>query len=444
MMEITIDAKDMLSLQGELLGGDVECCAILFASQTTRPDGLTRLLVRRIENPSPQDYLSQQMDGAVLQPTFVANVTKRARRERLSLVFVHSHPGLSPPQFSPVDDGGERELAGFLAHRHPENRHAALVISKGGLRARELGKFLEVRIISLGEYRVVHFEPDQSTAEVGDVFDRQVRAFGAVGQRSLAQLRVAIVGLGGTGSIVAQQLLHLGVRKFICVDPDIIETTNLNRVVGALPSDVGKPKVDMAARYIQEFAPDASISRVNGDIMRTRIARELFDADIIFGCTDSHGSRAVLQQVAYQYFIPCIDLGTTITAASGVVSGIFGRVQLLAPGFACLTCSDLLHPDEVRRDMMTAFERKLDPYIQGEREPAPAVISINGTIASLAMTMFMAYVTGIPSKARYLIYNGMTSTLRSARSGMKSDCYICSRSGALARADAQPLFARLD
>jgi molybdopterin/thiamine biosynthesis adenylyltransferase len=444
MMEITIDAKDLLSLQGELLGGDVEHCAVLFASQITRPDGLTRLLVHKIENPYPRDYLSQQPDGAVLQPSFVAGVTKRARRERRSLIFVHSHPGPAAPHFSPVDDEGERQLAGFLAHRHPENRHAALVLSKGGLRARELGKFSEVRVLSLGDYRVVRFEPDQSAAEVGEVFDRQVRAFGAVGQRRLAQLRVAIVGLGGTGSIVAQQLLHLGVRTFICVDPDVIESTNLNRVVGALPGDVGKPKVDVAARHIHAFAPEASVARVQGDIIRTRVARELLDADVIFACTDSHGSRAVLQQVAYQYFIPCIDLGTTITSASGVVSGIFGRVQLLAPGFACLTCSDLLHPDEVRRDMMTAFERKSDPYIQGEREPAPAVISINGTIASLAMTMFLAYVTGIPSKARYLIYNAMNSTLRSARSAAKSDCYICARSGAFAKGDAQPLFARLD
>jgi molybdopterin/thiamine biosynthesis adenylyltransferase len=207
---------------------------------------------------------------------------------------------------------------------------------------------------------------------------------------------------------------------------------------------VGNPKVDVAARQIHAFARDACIARVHGDIIRTRVARELLDADAIFACTDSHGSRAVLQQVAYQYFIPCIDLGTTITSAGGVVSGIFGRVQLLAPGFACLSCSDLLQPDEVRRDMMTAFERKSDPYIRGEREPAPAVISINGTIASLAMTMFLAYVIGIPSKARYLIYNAMNSTLRSARSAAKSDCYICSRFGAFAKGDAQPLFARLD
>jgi molybdopterin-synthase adenylyltransferase len=49
-----------------------------------------------------------------------------------------------------------------------------------------------------------------------------------------------------TGSIVAQQLVHLGVRDFILVNPDILDVTNLNRVAGATPDDVGKPKVEIA------------------------------------------------------------------------------------------------------------------------------------------------------------------------------------------------------
>lgn len=444
MIELTIKAADLAALQRVLFGDGVEHCAILYASQTTRSDGSIRLLVRELQVPAVDDYVSQNMSHAVLRPDFVARITKRARREKLSLVFVHSHPGSSAPHFSIVDDEGERQLAGFLGHRHPDNLHAALVVSEGGFRARQLGTHTEVRVVSLGEYRTILFDPEQASADVSDLFDRQVRAFGAAGQRVLEQVCVAIVGLGGTGSLLAQQLVHLGIRKFILIDPDVIESTNLNRVVGALPADIGSPKVDVAARYIEAFAPHATVTRVNGDITRARTARALLDADLVFGCTDSHGSRAVLQQVSYQYLIPCIDMGVTITTAQGTVSGIFGRVQLLSPGYACFTCSGLLHPDEVRRDMMTAFERKLDPYLQGVREPAPAVISLNGTVASLALTMFMAYVTGIPSQGRYLVYNARTSTLRSVRSEPKDDCYICSLSGSFARGDSRPLYARQD
>ena len=110
-------------------------------------------------------------------------------------------------------------------------------------------------------------------------FDRQVRALGSAGQKYLESLTVAIVGLGGTGSIAAEQLAHLGVRKFILVDPDRIEMTNLNRVVGARVSDVGRFKTDVAADMIARITSDAVCKRdrrgcdTNGDCSRTAGSR---------------------------------------------------------------------------------------------------------------------------------------------------------------------------
>src|SRR5438132_32011 len=64
-------------------------------------------------------------------------------------------------------------------------------------------------------------------------FDRQVRAPGPTGQARLRALRVAIVGLGGTGSQVVQQLAHLGVRSFVLIEDDRVEESNLPRLAGA-------------------------------------------------------------------------------------------------------------------------------------------------------------------------------------------------------------------
>lgn len=444
MIEITLSDLDATALEKALLGDVSEQCAILYASETRRTDGLVRLLVREIETPSREDYIARGEYEAVLGPHYVARVTKRAMREGLSMTFAHSHPGSSIPQFSSADDEGEEHLARFLNWRHPTNIHAALVLSRGGLRARRLGTRMEARVISLGERRSVLFDPTETTETVWGQFDRQVRAFGLAGQRAIERLRVAIVGLGGTGSIIAQQLVHLGVHDFILIDPDVVEESNLNRVVGSTAADVTRSKVDLAAGSIRRVTPSARITSVRDDVTRSRTARTLTEADFIFGCTDSHGSRVVLQQVSYQYLIPCIDMGSTITASAGTLTGIFGRVQLLAPGLACLNCSGLLDSEEVRRDMMSPFERQLDPYIAGEHVPAPAVISINGTVSSLAITMFMAIVTGIPSRARYLVYNALNSTLRNVRATRADNCYICSRSGSVARADSVSLYARDD
>lgn len=444
MMEITFGDKDWTRLRKALTAGEVERCAVVYAQAITRSDALVRLLVREIEFAEDSDYARQQVDGAVLHPELVARVTKRARREGLSLIFAHSHPGTCPPHFSPIDDCGERELAEFLKLRHFEAPHAAVVVSAGGARARVLGGGTPVRIVSLGEERAVVFDPAVPKVASSEAFDRQVRAFGAQGQHAIGELTVGIVGLGGTGSIIAQQLAHLGVRKFVLIDPDVLERTNLNRVVSATELDIGISKVEVAQRHICSLAPNATVHAVAGDLIHARTARELIATDVIFGCTDSHGSRAVLQQVAYQYLIPCIDLGSTIITKAGTVTGIFGRVQLLSPGTACLTCSGLLNPEEVRRDMMNAFERRLDPYIQGLSEPAPAVISLNGTVSSLAVTMFMALVTGLPSRPRYLLYNAISGSLRAVKAAAQENCYICSRKGTYARGNSQVLYARQD
>lgn len=444
MIEVVLGTDDVAALRAQLIGGQDEACAILYTSQTSRADQTIRLLVREVEFPASADYAHRSAYGAELRPEFVARVTKRGRRDAYGLVFVHSHFGSEAPAFSPVDSRGEADLAAFLAHRHPQLIHAAVVISEGGVRARQLGTDEPIRVVGVGPVREIIFDTAPADQSLSEVFDRQARAFGIVGQQTLQRLRVAVVGLGGTGSLIAQQLAHLGVRHFILIDPDILESTNLNRVVNARPEDVGQPKVEVAARYIQSFAQDASVFRMQGDVIRAKVAHELVNADFIFGCTDSHGSRAVLQQISYQYLIPCIDMGNTIVVADGRVAYVYGRVQLLAPGLACFTCSGLLDPNQVRRDMMTAFERQADPYLQGAHEPAPAVISLNGTVASLAVTMLLAVVTGIPMPARHLLYNALTATLRTVRAQPQADCYICSRSGAFARGDAWPLMARQD
>jgi len=444
MIELVLAAGDLDAVRNDLTGGQVEGCAVLYASQVLRADGTARLLVREIQFPSPIDYTRRGPLEAELSPEFVARATKRARREGLALVFVHSHPGDEAPIFSFVDDCGEERLAAFFAHRYPERAHAAVVVSAGGMRARRLGTKEEIRVVVIGKHREVLFDALHGPATASEVFDRQVRAFGAVGQQSLQKLRIAIVGLGGTGSVVAQQLVHLGVRDFILVDPDVLEPTNLNRVANATTDDIGIPKVEIAARYINKIANDAKVVCVKDDVIRARTAAELFNADLIFGCTDSHGSRAILQQVSYQYMIPCIDMGMTIIAKNGRVTYVYGRVQLLAPGHACFACDGLLDAGEVRRDMMTAFERQTDPYIQGEREPAPSVISLNSTVASLAVTMFLSVVTGIPMHGRHLLYNAARSILRTVQAEPKSNCYICSRTGSFGRGDSWPLLGRQD
>ena len=443
MIDIVLTAEHA-SLLRSLSGGAEETCAVFFASEARARGERVRLLVREMWTPEETDYTRRGALEAELTPAFVSRAAKHAKREHLSLVFAHSHPGSTPPSFSGVDDDGERRLAAFLAHRLPEqSAHGALVVSSGGLSARALGSATPARVVSVGSVMEVVFDHGE-VAQADERHDRQIRAFGRAGQAKIQGVSVAIVGLGGTGSLVAQQLAHLGVRDFILVDPDVVESSNLNRLANAGPADVGAPKVSVAEQYLRRVSPDATVESVQGDIIRAAVAHRLTAADVIFGCTDSHGSRAVLQQIAYQYLIPTIDMGTTIAVRESRITHVYGRVQLLAPGLACFTCGRLLDGNQVRRDMMTAFERKADPYISGAHEPAPSVISLNGTVASLAVTMFLSVVAGVPGAGRHLLYNALASSVRSVRGAPEPRCFVCSSVGALGRGDSWPLNARQD
>jgi molybdopterin/thiamine biosynthesis adenylyltransferase/proteasome lid subunit RPN8/RPN11 len=444
MTDLRLQDFDASQIIGELVGHDTERCAVVFASHVAVAEGIDRLIANRIEFPGEDRYSSRSLVSAELTPDYVAHVGKTAARAGLSVVFVHSHPGAAPPEFSHTDDMGEARLEKFLSVRAPDAMHGAVVVSAGGWRARLLGTKTPMRVISVGPQVEVLTDSERASESPSLKFDRQVRALGAMGQKRLESLTVAIVGLGGTGSIAAEQLAHLGLRKFVLVDPDRLETTNLNRVVGAHVGDVGRPKVDVASDMIGRIAPRAIVHRVVGDITRTPFARELRGADFIFSCTDSHGSRAVIQQIAYQYLIPCIDMGSVITAGGSYIEGIHGRVQALAPGLSCFTCCNLLDAEEVRRDMMNADERQRDTYIQGAHEPAPAVISINGTITSIAITMFLAMTVGLPSSGRHILYDARIPSLRAVSFTQNPNCYICSAKGVLARGDSQPLFTRDD
>lgn len=83
--------------------------------------------------------------------------------------------------------------------------------------------------------------------------------------------------------------------------------------------------------------------------------------------------------------------------------------------------------------MLTPEQRAADPYVIGEHVPQPAVVSLNGTVASLAVTMFLGAVTPVPARARFQLYDGIRGTVRPTTAAARPDCVVCSGHGALAK-----------
>ena len=441
MSRLVLSAELLSTLRAELLKHKEETCAILFGRSIVVSGNLARIVVRKSKHPHSDEYAFRTSMCAQLRPEFVAEVTQQARRNNESVIFVHTHP-FSSRDFSEIDDKGEVALEAFLRQRIPDAVHASLLLTPQISIARELGQHRPLRVIGVGD--TITWGEAVDVIDAGERYERQIRAFGVTGQRILSSLRIGIVGLGGTGTIILQELVHLGVNNFLLLDPDTVEATNLNRLIGATLADVGRSKVKVAKEWAMRINPNVNIEAREESVLKSSVTRSLTATDFIFSCTDSHGSRAVLNQFAYQYLIPMIDMGVVIATQQRHITHIAGRTQMLAPGLACMVCGNLLDSEQVRRDLLTDFERKADPYIIDQPEPAPAVISLNATMASLAITMFLNSALDIPGSSRFLNYNAITGACRPAFCVPHPSCIVCSLRGALARSDEWPLPGRQD
>lgn len=447
MISLVFPAPNLRDLRKTLPHERLESAAILLCAPVRLEAESWRLLVKEI-HVAPETAYEERTDvSARLHASFGLPIEKKAHQLNWSLVYCHTHP-FQPgrPRFSPVDDKAEGPLAQYASFRSPNVPHIALLFGVEQVVARRLGGGEDVAVLEVGASLERVFDPGFDDIVLEETSDRQVRAFGPEGQRRIQRMRVGIVGLGGTGSLVAQQLAHLGTRDFILVDHDTIETTNLNRVVGAVPSDTNHTtKTVVAERMIRAVQPYARIQAFQQDVLDPGVGRSLAGADLIFCCTDSQASRHLLNQLSYQYLVPVIDLGVAIHAPEGQDVQIAGHVKMMAPGLPCLWCIRHLDPKQVRGEFLNRAHQAADPYfVSGRGVAQPAVISLNGTVASLAMTMYLAAVAGVPVPARHLIYDGNRSRVNAVQADSDPECNFCSPQSTAGYGDTYPLPERRD
>lgn len=434
------------ALEAEMLPSAAETCALLWGSFSATGQSTGRFVARELEHIPENAYAIRSPVRAQLNAEFIGHVCNEARRRRESVVFVHSHPDFDPI-FSAVDDAGERELAALFEQRTPNLRHAALIYSKFGCAARLLGTQVELEVMVIGrtlqsKHPAAGCAFDQQmpafTGDLVDRYERQTRAFGAAGQTMLRRLDVGIVGAGGTGSVVASQLAYLGVRSLAIIDNDTVEASNLNRLVGATSGSVGRSKVDTVGGFLNELRPDLELRMVCDKFPSQQTVRTLLNCDVVFCCTDSEGSRHVLNEIAYQYLLPVIDLGTEIDARR-TPTVLQVRAQTLSFGLPCHTCTNFLDGDRVRWDLQPEAVRKADPYFRGGGEPAPSVISLNSAAASFAVNILISLATGSPSP-RAIKGDMATGLFRAFTADIDPRCVSCSpHRGRLARGSSVPI-----
>ncbi|MFK0191943.1 HesA/MoeB/ThiF family protein [Kitasatospora sp. NPDC090308] len=457
------------------------------------PNGV-RLTVRELLLAGPADL--ERRTPVAVAPTaeFVAAALSRCREEGWSLIEAHSHPFSHGPgtTFSGIDRASDRAKMPPVADLLPANaRHATMVLGHGSLDAhhydRATASIRPVRrilVVGAGDgrppltritpsgalrpqgpptpaeppgrtrrrpWRSRHAYPDAPEAPAVPAedsrHDRQLPLLGPETQRLLARTTVAIVGLGGLGSFTALECAHLGFGRLVLVDPDTVERSNLNRLLGATEADVGRPKVEVYADLLRAVAPDSTVEAVHDQILSDRALGPVRTADLLLGCVDSDGARLVLNQLAVQYVLPYLDAGsgTRIDAAHRVTHA-GGQVQAVLPGLGCLECQGAINARRAAFDLAPPEVRTREiAHGYGTREPAPSVVFLNGVVASLLVARAVQLLSGaLPAPGgdalpALTLYDLLAPSLTPVTATAAPTCPTCGPGGVTALADLSPL-----
>jgi hypothetical protein len=409
----------------------------------------------------------------MLKAEFVRNCIRQCRDERLIYLSIHNHSGTHSVAFSKDDfDSHERGYPALLdiADDLPVG---ALVFAQSAV-AGDIwlpnGKRVELLSASVvGRRRTTIFpvprpRPSAATAN----YDRQVRLFGDAGQDILAGTCVGIIGLGGVGSLLAEYLAHLGVGRFVLIDPDRIEVSNLPRVVGATGFDArawftagGWPeaisrffantatrKVKIARRLIRRVNRAADVEIHATDMLDPAAAQGLLDCDYLFLAADSMRARLLFNAIVHQYLIPGVQIGTKVTVdvPTGQLTSVHSIIRPVTPDLGCLWCNQVINPAKLQSEGQTAGERKAQRYIDDDEVPAPSVMTLNAIGASQAANDFLFYSTGLTesdASGGYLRFEPRTREAKRDNPRKSTHCTECGHENIKSRVARGALGPRL-
>lgn len=185
----------------------------------------------------------------------------------------------------------------------------------------------------------------------------------------------------------------------LVVDPETIESKNLNRIINSRKRHAiaATAKVTALAKAVRATGLVKKIIPLHGPCYTPEVIQRLAACDVLFGCMDSPDGRDFLNRIATFYCLPYFDLGVHLKAdGCGGVETVCGSVHYVIPGGSSLLSRGVysakdLSDASLRRSHPEQFERQLrEGYVKGAKVDSPAVVSVNGLCATLAINNLLA------------------------------------------------------
>ncbi|MBW4619396.1 MAG: ThiF family adenylyltransferase [Cyanosarcina radialis HA8281-LM2] len=398
-----------------------------------------RYLPRAWVVPTPDCYERQSASGLVLKQEFhLYLLNAYLRSPGLHVVHIHTHAHPTPALFSDVDDRYESEYARFLSSHFPKKPRLISGVFDASFQQSQW-RLWDRKGLSYAPVNFSHtwFQSAATREAIASpelMFARQ-KIFGTAFQKQLGQLSVALIGCGGIGSIFAELLGRLGVKNWVLIDPDRLETVNLNRLLAATPNMVEQQwyKVEYVKYLLKRIYPTgSSVTAVPAALSSSTVPGEIAACDLIVVATDNHYSRQIAQELAVKYMRPLICLGTHIDVKADGQPRMYCRVTVppLGGGW-CLMCGNIINLQRAALESASSDLQQIAGsagYLEAIDDPA--VFWLNSICASTAVGIVHGLVSGFLQLDSGIdrIYDFPASTWHQTAPEYLAtpDCYFCS------------------
>jgi molybdopterin-synthase adenylyltransferase len=205
-----------------------------------------------------------------------------------------------------------------------------------------------------------------------DFYSRQVilKELGEKGQKKLCNAKVAVVGVGGLGTVSSLYLALAGVGYLRLIDQDVLELKNLHRQILYTTDDLDYPKVEAGAKRLEKLNPLIKAEAIAENIHASNVERLLKGVDVVIDGLDNMGTRYLVNRT-------CVKMG--IPYVFGAAIGMEGNLSVFAPPQTpCLEC---VLPNLSDNQLMTCDTRGVigaSPGIIGAMQAFEAIQLITG------------------------------------------------------------------
>ena len=452
MNTVRMTSKQFEQLHDYLLEDEQnEAAAFLIAGFFKNDHGI-HFTIRDIIIPEEKDYNFRSGYHLEVSPIFFNKAISKAERDGITVMQCHSHPFSKDELWYSQSDYVGESISSKTIYDCLNGKPMGsllfgqdMVIGRAWITPNKKPEPIDqLRIVDRHmQFRPISTRYNSQKNIDSEMYDRQIRAFGVKGQELLSNLIIGIVGAGGTGSSVAEQLVREGICNFVIADHDKFTSSNKTRIYGSYADTKKENKTEIIKNNIKKIEPSANVKNIPNNVISQQVLNEFKNCDVVFSCTDRHAPRSVLNELAHQFFIPVIDVGVGLDAKNEQIVGGSVRVSLTSPTLPCLYCIGIINSDQILSESLSNDERdsrKKEGYINDiDNDDVPSVITFTTMASSYALLLFKdLFFNLINSNANSILLDVTNFKTSRLLSTVQNDCVCNLRMG---KGDYMPLSA---